>query len=41
MDGTSASGDAARKAADDYVRLARKVGLTRAEALRLVEELWD
>jgi len=41
MDGTSASGDAARKAAADYVRLARKVGLTRAEALRLVEELWD
>ena len=41
MDGTSDAGDAARKAATDYVRLARTVGLTRAEALRLVEELWD
>jgi DNA-binding transcriptional regulator YhcF (GntR family) len=41
MDGTSDSGDAARRAAADYVRVARKVGLTRVEAVRLVEELWD
>jgi DNA-binding transcriptional regulator YhcF (GntR family) len=41
VDGTSDSADAARKAAADYVRLARQVGLTRVEALRLVEEGWD
>jgi DNA-binding transcriptional regulator YhcF (GntR family) len=41
VDGTSDSADVARKAAADYVRLARQVGLTRAEALRLVEEGWD
>ena len=41
MDGTSDSGDAARRAAADYVKVARKAGLTRVEAVRLVEELWD
>jgi DNA-binding transcriptional regulator YhcF (GntR family) len=41
VDGTSDSADAAREAAADYVRLARQVGLTRVEALRLVEEGWD
>jgi DNA-binding transcriptional regulator YhcF (GntR family) len=40
VDGTSDSADAARRAAADYVRLTRQVGLTRAEALRLVEEAW-
>ncbi len=41
VDGTSEGGDAAREAAADYVRLVRRVGLTRAEAMRLVEETWD
>jgi DNA-binding transcriptional regulator YhcF (GntR family) len=41
MDGTSDSGAVARKAAADYVRAVRRVGLTRAEALRLVEDGWD
>jgi DNA-binding transcriptional regulator YhcF (GntR family) len=39
VDGTS-DATAARRAADDYVKVARQVGLTRAEALRLVEEAW-
>jgi DNA-binding transcriptional regulator YhcF (GntR family) len=41
VDSTSDSGASARRAASDYVRLARQVGLTRAEAVRLVEETWD
>ena len=41
LDVRSDRGDAARRAAADYVRVARKVGLTRVEAVRLVEELWD
>ena len=40
VDGTSDSGTDARKAAADYVRLVRRAGLTRAEAVRLVEESW-
>jgi DNA-binding transcriptional regulator YhcF (GntR family) len=39
--GTSEGGEAAREAAADYVRAVRRVGLTRAEAVRLVEETWD
>ncbi|HSE10548.1 MAG TPA: GntR family transcriptional regulator [Nocardioidaceae bacterium] len=41
MDGTSDSGVIARKAAADYVRTVRRRGLTKAEALRLVEDGWD
>lgn len=40
VDGTAGGADAARKAAADYVRTARRAGLTRAEALRLVESTW-
>lgn len=40
VDGTAGGADAARKAAADYVRTARRAGLTRAEALRLVEAAW-
>lgn len=35
------TGDGARQAAADYVRLVRRAGLTRAEAVRLVEDGWD
>ena len=41
VDGTSDAAAAARGAADDYVRVVRRAGLTRAEALRLVEQAWD
>ena len=41
VDGTSDTATAARDAADDYVRIVRRAGLTRAEALRLVEQAWD
>ncbi|HLN75423.1 MAG TPA: GntR family transcriptional regulator [Nocardioidaceae bacterium] len=41
VDGTSDSAEAARRAADDYVHLVRRAGLTRIEALRLVERAWD
>lgn len=41
VDGTSDSAAAARQAAADYVRTARRVGLTRVEALRLVEDAWS
>ena len=41
VDGTSDTAAAARDAADDYVRIVRRAGLTRAEALRLVEQAWD
>lgn len=40
VDGTSEGGAAARRAAEEYVKAARRVGLTRAEAVRLVEEAW-
>jgi DNA-binding transcriptional regulator YhcF (GntR family) len=40
VDGTSDSASAARQAARDYVKAARRVGLTRPEALRLLEEAW-
>lgn len=40
VDGTAGGADAAREAAADYVRTARRAGLTRAEALRLVESTW-
>ena len=39
--GGSDSGTSARAAAAEYARLARQVGLTRAEAVRLLEETWD
>ena len=39
--GTADGADAARTAAADYVRTVRRAGLTRAEALRLVETSWD
>ncbi|HEX5771717.1 MAG TPA: GntR family transcriptional regulator [Nocardioidaceae bacterium] len=40
VDGTAGGADAAREAAVAYVRTARRAGLTRAEALRLVEATW-
>lgn len=40
VDGTSESGRAAREAAADFVGLSRRIGLTKDEALRLVEESW-
>lgn len=40
VDGMSEGGAAARRAAEEYVKAARRVGLTRAEAVRLVEEAW-
>lgn len=39
MEGTADSADA-REAAAGYARAARRAGLTRAEALRLVEDAW-
>ncbi|HEU4512977.1 MAG TPA: GntR family transcriptional regulator [Nocardioidaceae bacterium] len=41
VDGTTDGADAARAAAAGYVRTVRRAGLTRAEALRLVETTWD
>lgn len=41
VDGTTDAGGDAHRAADDYVRHQRQAGLTRAEAVRLVEEAWD
>ena len=38
LDGTSDPG--ARTAAEEYVKAVRRAGLTRAEAVRLVEEAW-
>jgi len=40
LDGTSDGGEAARSAAADYVRVVRQAGLTRSEAVRLVEQAW-
>jgi DNA-binding transcriptional regulator YhcF (GntR family) len=40
VDGASDPADAARGAAADYVRTARRAGLGRAEAVRLVEKVW-
>lgn len=40
VQGTSDNATAARQAAAEYVRAARRVGLTRAEAVRLVEDAW-
>lgn len=40
LDGTSDGGATARSAAADYVRVARQAGLTRSEAVRLVEQAW-
>jgi DNA-binding transcriptional regulator YhcF (GntR family) len=40
LDATSGTGDAVRAAARDYVSSVRRAGLTRAEALRLVEDAW-
>ena len=41
VDGTSDAADEARAAARAYVGTLRRAGLTRAEALRLVDEVWD
>jgi DNA-binding transcriptional regulator YhcF (GntR family) len=40
LDGTSDGGEAARSAAADYVHVVRQAGLTRSEAVRLVEQAW-
>lgn len=40
VDGAPEDGTAARAAAADYVRAARQAGLTRAEAVRLIEDGW-
>lgn len=40
LDGAADGGGDARQAASDYVRAARRAGLTRAEALRLVDRSW-
>ena len=40
LDGTADAADEVRAAAADYVRAARRAGLTRAEAVRLVESSW-
>ena len=39
--GTTDAATDARQAAADYVRTLRRLGLTRAEAVRLVEDTWD
>ena len=41
VDGTAEGADAVRRAAADYVAAVRRAGLTRAEAVRLVDEAWD
>lgn len=41
LDSSSEGSADAREAAAEYVRLVRRIGLTRAEALRLVGESWD
>lgn len=41
VDGTTARSDGARAAASDYARTARRAGLTRPEAVRLLEQAWD
>jgi DNA-binding transcriptional regulator YhcF (GntR family) len=41
LDDASSDGGDARAAAAAYVRTARRLGLARAEAVRLVEQLWD
>jgi DNA-binding transcriptional regulator YhcF (GntR family) len=38
--GTADAAADARRAATDYVRTLRRLGLTRAEAVRLVEDTW-
>jgi DNA-binding transcriptional regulator YhcF (GntR family) len=40
VDGTSDNGDTARGAAAEFVGVARRAGLTKDEAIRLVEEGW-
>lgn len=40
VDGTADGAEAAQKAATDFVRAARRAGLTRAEAVRLVDTVW-
>jgi len=41
VDGTSDAADVAREAARGFVGTVRRAGLTRDEALRLVESAWD
>jgi DNA-binding transcriptional regulator YhcF (GntR family) len=41
LDDAASDGADARAAAATYVRTARRSGLARAEAVRLVEQLWD
>jgi len=41
VEGTSDRADDAREAARAYVETVRRAGLTRAEALRLVDDAWD
>jgi DNA-binding transcriptional regulator YhcF (GntR family) len=41
LDGTAEQAGDAREAARAYAGRARRLGLTRAEATRLVEEAWD
>lgn len=41
VEGTSDSAGLVRQAAADYVQAMRRAGLTRAEAVRLVETSWD
>lgn len=41
VDGTTARADGMREAASDYARITRRAGLTRPEAVRLLEQAWD
>ncbi|HEX6247951.1 MAG TPA: GntR family transcriptional regulator [Nocardioidaceae bacterium] len=41
VDGTSDGGDLVHRAAADYARTARRAGLGRAEAIRLLERAWE
>jgi DNA-binding transcriptional regulator YhcF (GntR family) len=41
VDGTSDRSRAAHHAAEDFVDMVRRLGLTRIEASRLVDEVWD
>ncbi len=41
VDGTPEGADAAHTACAEYVAVARRAGLTREEALRLVGDAWD
>ena len=41
VDGTSERSRSAHRAAEEFVDTVRRLGLTRTEATRLVEEVWD